>query len=122
MLLRRWLAQMNRQHGHIRRGDAADAEGLAEAAGGKGGELLAGFSAQTDDASVVEGGGMSFCSIVDRRSICFCSRAMYPSYLARISSWRPTSGEMEIVGGSMLARVCQVVSGRRRSSKAVASP
>ena len=48
---------MDGQHGHVGRRDAADAQGLAEAAGGELHQLLAGLVPQANHRSVVDGDG-----------------------------------------------------------------
>ena len=70
-------AQVDRQHRHVRRRDAADAQGLAEAARGELRELLPGLVPQADDARRSRSSaGISFCSSCANRSICRSWRAM----------------------------------------------
>ena len=68
---------MNRQHRHIRRRDAADAQGLAEAARRELRELLPRFVAQADHVRVIDRmAGISLLSICAKRSIWRSWRAM----------------------------------------------
>ncbi len=52
---------MNRQHGHIRGRDAADAQGLPQTAGIEFRELLLCFVAQADDPRIIRGQRDQLC-------------------------------------------------------------
>src|SRR5688500_5872381 len=54
MRLPRATVEMNREHRHVRRRDPADAQGLSEAAGREGRQLLAGLVAQAAYRRVVD--------------------------------------------------------------------